>query len=209
MRRAFPPHAAAGAVRRLLGPRERPGLPGRAPETATAEQPCARDTRLLAAGILRQASGGDAGLGGPHLLVLTGPGAGARLPLGPEQTLGRSRRADLRLDDPGASRLHARVRIVTGGATVEDLGSKNGLRVNGVPLRARARPLRPGDQLQIGDTSLALVHREVPAAPAMPAAAHPAGGARVRPAPRRGAEARRAAAALLALSAIALALAGT
>ncbi len=208
MRRAFLPHAAVGAVRRLLGPRERPGLPGRSLEPA--ERPAARETRVLAAGILRQASSGDAGPGGPHLLVLTGPGAGTRLPLGPEQTLGRSRRADLRLDDPGASRLHARVRIDTGGATVEDLGSKNGLRVNGVPLRARARPLRPGDQLQLGDTSLALVHREVLAAQAMTEPAPPA-GAPARPSSRRGAEAeaRRAAAALLALSAIALALAGT
>ncbi len=203
----------ASAWRPLLRSRER-AVGCHAP---SAERATARGTRVLAADLLRQASDGAGTPAGPHLLVLSGAAAGDRLPLGTEQTLGRSRRADLRLADPGASRLHARVRVDAGGATVEDLSSKNGLWVNGVALRARTGPLRPGDELRLGDTSLALIlpgpaglaSTNAVAPPADTDAHEAALPAALHPAPRRGADVRRAAAALLALSAIALALAGT
>lgn len=191
-------------MRRNLLPREAD------PEPRQIDGPCSGQTRVAAGGILRRASDGAAPPAGPHLLVLTGPAAGEWLALGPEQTLGRSRRADLRLADPEVSSLHARLRLGPDGATVEDLGAKNGLLVNGSPLDSRARPLRPGDELQLGGTSLALV---LPGArgpaPEIEACATAAAHAAAEPTPRRSADVRRAAAALLALSALALALAGT
>lgn len=204
-------HALPPGGRRLLRPGERASLHGFALELP-AEPASAPGTRVVAAGILRQASDAAAPPAGPHLLVLTGPAAGERLPLGPDQTLGRSRRARIRLLDPAASRLHARLRLRPGGASVEDLGAKNGLRVNGLPLDARAS-LRKGDELQLGDTVLALVLPGAPRdaqriEPDLAHASH-ACAADTAPGPERSADVRRAAAALLALSALALALAGT
>lgn len=191
--------------RRLLRPGERAVIRGFA--LALPEEPGPRGgTRVVAASLLRRCSDGAAPPAGPHLVVLTGPAAGERLPLGPEQTLGRSRRAGVRIEDPAASRLHARLRIGPGGATVADLGARNRLLVNGIPLGRGERALRAGDELQLGDTALALV---VPGAPAaLPPHAPLPSATWEAPPPARGADARRAAAALLALSAIALALAG-
>lgn len=195
-------HAVEPGGRRLLRQGERATVQGHALELPPEPDRVPEGTRAMAAGLLRDTDAAEAR--GPHLLVLTGPAAGERLPLGPEQTLGRSRRASLRLADPHASRLHARLRLVPGGASVEDLGAKNGVSVGGVRLeRGAVRPLRSGDELKIGETVLAL---SLPGAPeAAPAA--PAGEAG-RPTPARPRAARRAAAALLLLTALACALAG-
>lgn len=105
-------------------------------------------TRLAAAALLR----GEA-LAGPHLVVTEGPEAGRRLPLRDAQTLGRGRAADLRLADPGISRLHARVSRERGRLVATDLGSRNGLRVNGRRCR-RPRGLEIGDELALGATRM-------------------------------------------------------
>lgn len=52
------------------------------------------------------------------------------------------------LDDPGVSRLHFRI-TVDSGVTIEDLGSKNGTRVNGEPIQER-RTLAEGDEIAVG-----------------------------------------------------------
>lgn len=64
--------------------------------------------------------------------------------------LGRSRDCDVVLSDPNVSRHHAEVR--PGGETgwtVRDLGSTNGVRVNGRDIRGE-HPLHAGDQLELG-----------------------------------------------------------
>jgi DNA-binding winged helix-turn-helix (wHTH) protein len=43
-----------------------------------------------------------------------------------ENVLGRDDEATVRIDAPGVSRRHARIRLTRGAATLEDLGSKNG-----------------------------------------------------------------------------------
>lgn len=202
-------HALLPGARRLLRPGERASVRGHVlalPEEEAPAGAMAGSTRVAASDLLRRASDGTAPPAGSHLLVLTGPAAGQRLPLGREQTLGRSRRATLRLADPRASRLHARLCVGPRGVTVEDLGAKDGLRVNGVAIDRRAQALRPDDVLGLGETELALV---VPRA----AGAGPAPGPRPEAPPAapevaRGADLRRAAAALLALAALALILAG-
>ncbi len=51
--------------------------------------------------------------------------------------IGRSRTSDIRLEDASISREHARMRFDgTNGITIEDLGSRNGVRIAGVPIMA-------------------------------------------------------------------------
>ena len=82
-------HPLSPGARRLLRPGERVELQGASLGPIAAR--AAEGTRVLAAALLAQAAAGEVPVAGPHLVVLTGPDAGARLPLGPEEILGRSR----------------------------------------------------------------------------------------------------------------------
>ncbi|HSZ06798.1 MAG TPA: DUF3662 and FHA domain-containing protein [Solirubrobacteraceae bacterium] len=68
-------------------------------------------------------------------------------------TIGRSRDCDVVLDDAGVSRRHAAIRPGPDGWTVEDLGSTNGVLVNGQLIRG-AHPLHPGDRVELGSTAI-------------------------------------------------------
>lgn len=71
-------------------------------------------------------------------------------PLKAERSLiGRSSRCDVCIKHPGISAEHAVIRQVSGAATVEDLGSTNGTRVNGKKL-IQMHTLRHGDQIGVG-----------------------------------------------------------
>src|SRR4051794_24355937 len=67
-------------------------------------------------------------------------------------TIGRSRECDIVLADSNISRQHARLRPGTDGRwTIEDLGSTNGVRVNGRDIPAgHPEPLDPGAHLALG-----------------------------------------------------------
>ncbi|TDT29130.1 FhaA domain-containing protein [Naumannella halotolerans] len=85
---------------------------------------------------------------------------GMRHPLNPPGfTIGRGTDADLRINDPGISRLHARFEVSGSGADqqykVVDLGSTNGISVNGE--RVHEATLRDGTRIEMGNTRL-LVH---------------------------------------------------
>ena len=56
------------------------------------------------------------------------------------------------VDDPNASRQHAEVRRSGEAYVVADLGSTNGTRVNGVPIRSQV--LVDGDEITVGATTL-------------------------------------------------------
>lgn len=186
--------------RRLVRPGEQAEVQGHALRVERAA-PEGGETRVAAGALLLDAAAGAEPVHGPHLVVLTGPSAGDRHPLTDGRTIGRGRSAGIRIHDPRASRVHARVRLSPGGTFLEDLRSKNGLRVNGIRVEGRPLRIRTCDEILVGDTALAL---EEPGAPSgeLPATA-PASA-------RRGAlPARVAAALLLALSAAALALAGS
>ena len=62
--------------------------------------------------------------------------------------LGRHSESDLRLPMPDVSRRHCRFVFAASGWEVVDLGSLNGVFVNGA--RVLRSPLRPGDQLRLG-----------------------------------------------------------
>ena len=65
--------------------------------------------------------------------------------------LGRSRDCDVVLDDANVSRRHAEVRPSGGSWIVRDLGSTNGVKVNGRRLDpARPQSLEPGDAIELG-----------------------------------------------------------
>ena len=63
--------------------------------------------------------------------------------------LGRSREADIVVDDANVSRKHAEVRPSGGSWTVRDLGSTNGVKVNGRRIDG-AQSLKPGDVIELG-----------------------------------------------------------
>jgi pSer/pThr/pTyr-binding forkhead associated (FHA) protein len=65
--------------------------------------------------------------------------------------IGRASDCDLRLEDMLVSRRHARVAASEIGAGIEDLGSANGVFVNGRRMSGTS-PLRPGDVIQLGGT---------------------------------------------------------
>ncbi len=75
---------------------------------------------------------------------------GKRLAIGPAgAVIGRSRECDVVLADSNVSRRHAELRPADGGWTIADLGSTNGVRVNGTPVRGPA-PVAPGDRIEVG-----------------------------------------------------------
>ena len=87
---------------------------------------------------------------------------GEQLPLAPPGiVIGRGNDADLRIDDPGVSRRHIEIRVEEpqdlGGApriTVHDLGSTNGVLVNGK--RVERATLADGATIKIGNTTMSL-----------------------------------------------------
>jgi hypothetical protein len=63
--------------------------------------------------------------------------------------LGRSRDVDVVVDDPNVSRRHAEVRPSGGSWTVRDLGSTNGVKVNGRRIHG-PQSLKRGDVIELG-----------------------------------------------------------
>ncbi len=99
--------------------------------------------------------------GPPRLVVLMGSEPGRRFTLDSETLLlGRSEEADVQLDDTKVSRRHARLTLLDGSWTLEDLGSRNGTLVNGEQITVRA--LEVGDRIQLSGETLLLFTRQDP-----------------------------------------------
>ncbi len=87
----------------------------------------------------------------PRALLLVG---GRRVLVPPSGgVIGRSRDCDIVLEDAGVSRRHAEIRPSLDGWSVRDLGSTNGMHVNGLLLEGK-HELAAGDRLEIGSTEL-------------------------------------------------------
>ncbi|HBR55995.1 MAG TPA: hypothetical protein DEA22_00740 [Blastocatellia bacterium] len=88
-------------------------------------------------------------------LMLNGPNGGSeKIPLSRlRTTIGRSARSDVCIPDAFASRLHAEIRQEGDGYWLQDLGSANGTRFNGIPIKAAVQ-LSPHSEIKIGETIL-------------------------------------------------------
>jgi pSer/pThr/pTyr-binding forkhead associated (FHA) protein len=94
------------------------------------------------------------------LLFTEGPKKGDELLLEAyEVTFGRSKKADVFLDDERLSRLHAKIARVGMGYRLVDLESRNGTFVNG--MRILEHPLSSFDEIQIGDTKIKFLIHDV------------------------------------------------
>jgi pSer/pThr/pTyr-binding forkhead associated (FHA) protein len=119
---------------------------------AGAEGTASMARRLI--GDLFGAGGGEA----PALITTTGP-------VRPELRLterdrryivGRGEGSDLTLPLEAVSREHAAVVRRADGVTIQDLGSKNGIRLNGRRVQGESHRLGDGDRIQIGSAELRL-----------------------------------------------------
>lgn len=126
------PAPRPAAAPRRQPPRERPRQAPPAPAAATTVLPAAGRTAWLR--------------------VVEGPGAGRRHRVEPTTLIGRLPECDVTLDDPSVSRRHARLLGERGHWRIEDLGSTNGVRVNGEAVDERE--LHDGDRLELGSVHL-------------------------------------------------------
>lgn len=84
------------------------------------------------------------------------------VPLG-EFFIGRSADCQLSLDDPLVSRRHALLTVSEAGVAIEDLGSRNGVHINGTRISGR-HPLVDGDKIGIGAQEMFLLGTIEPSA---------------------------------------------
>lgn len=84
----------------------------------------------------------------PLLVAQEGPLKGQRWPLSQTIVLGREASCDVVVADRQISRFHARITPTTEGVILEDLGSKNGTHLNGIPLTAPV-VLQDGDLVSV------------------------------------------------------------
>jgi hypothetical protein len=87
------------------------------------------------------------------LVGVTGPAEGEMYRLGSEPVLiGRAADCDIVLSGVSVSRKHARICWDNGRCLIQDLGSTNGICVNGK--RVAQAELAPGDEIQVGEYRL-------------------------------------------------------
>jgi hypothetical protein len=122
-------------------------------EKVRREQPAVRvvDERAEAGGSTRIMEAPKTGKAWLH--VLNGAASGQRFEVQETTLVGRLPECDITLDDPSVSRQHARITRSVGTWTVEDLGSTNGVRVNGEDVSQAE--LHDGDRLELGSMRLA------------------------------------------------------
>ncbi len=127
-----------------------------------AAPPIARSERLIAAdihdgdivSIVSEVGGSRPPRAVATLTVLSGPDQGKVLPVAPgESRIGREHGyADLVLNDPAISRVHALLRV-SDTLEVADAGSTNGIEIDGRVLEGSLR-IEPGQSFTIGNTEL-------------------------------------------------------
>ncbi|MDQ1256901.1 MAG: hypothetical protein QG656_1501, partial [Candidatus Hydrogenedentes bacterium] len=98
-----------------------------------------------------------------HLVILSGPMQGNRIPVPDRLTIGRNPNSGLKLDDLKVSRLHAVIEETRSGIMIRDLGSNNGTFVDDKPILEHY--LVNGDMVRIGSV-LMRYETDAPARPA-------------------------------------------
>jgi len=135
--------------------RHQAGVPGRLPESANDDPGATAVRPVLPRYVLRGVSG---------------EAFGRTYPIVGVTTVGRASECSLRLDEPGMSRMHARLLPTDEGLLIEDIGSTNGCFINGKRvLRGEART---GDEVGFDTLRFRLIapgqehHEEAIAGPA-------------------------------------------
>ncbi len=138
------PHVLVGTYE--LRGRAEAGVPATAP-AATAPAAAEPDTGTTA-GTTQTPGQSPSG----SLRVIAGGEVGARFSLSAVTVIGRLPECEVTLDDPSVSRKHARITLQGEQWRVEDLGSTNGMWVNGA--QVGQSELRDGDRLDLGGVKL-------------------------------------------------------
>jgi pSer/pThr/pTyr-binding forkhead associated (FHA) protein len=90
------------------------------------------------------------------IVVLEGPAAGSEYEIeSPLVTIGRGPGVDLAFADAAMSKQHAAIEWSMGALRLRDLGSMNGVRVNGAAVQVA--DLKHGDRFQLGEHAFQLV----------------------------------------------------
>jgi pSer/pThr/pTyr-binding forkhead associated (FHA) protein/tetratricopeptide (TPR) repeat protein len=90
-------------------------------------------------------------------IIVRAPNGDVReVPIGPTAVvIGRDESADIRVEDKKVSRRHAAFKLIDGEPWVEDLGSANGVKLNGKRVEKRAR-FGPQDKVKVGGYQITL-----------------------------------------------------
>ena len=75
-----------------------------------------------------------------------------------EVTIGRTENNSIAIDDISVSRQHASISLGSTGHWIQDLGSRNGTRVNGQKLSAEGALLRNGDRIALGGNQVTITY---------------------------------------------------
>jgi hypothetical protein len=118
------------------------------------------------------------------LTVITGPEAGKSLQLGDDAIIIGREDADLVIPDPQLSRRHAAISASGAGVVIQDLGSANGVFVDGRRISEPTR-LDAGAAVRLGASELVIDPRAEDVGPATAVPAEPKRSARRGPRSRR------------------------
>ncbi|PWT87402.1 MAG: sigma-54-dependent Fis family transcriptional regulator [Acidobacteria bacterium] len=104
---------------------------------------------------------------GPALIAIFGSLKGSTLPIVQDEvTIGRDKSNWLSIPDPLLSRQHCAIKKDADGFTIADRNSRNGIFVNGIPVKERK--LEHGDQIELGDSLfLFVLHTESVSSPSI------------------------------------------
>ncbi|HLT29801.1 MAG TPA: FHA domain-containing protein [Myxococcaceae bacterium] len=126
-------------------------------ERAIPEPGGEESTSYVSRAMVRGALRGVLSAEDPYFRFMNGDREGERIPISEAQELlvGRDPSAEIRLTDDLVSRRHAKLRRDLAGVHVEDLDSRNGIKVN--KRKTRRRTLKDRDEVEIGAARLLFV----------------------------------------------------
>lgn len=114
-------------------------------------------TSFVARSLVKDAVRGIKSGEGPYFRVMNGPRESERIEISDAQELiiGRDETADVVFKDDLISRRHVKIRRDWAGTHVEDLGSRNGIKVN--KKKINRKTLKDSDELEVGNIRLLYV----------------------------------------------------
>jgi len=114
-------------------------------------------TSFVARSLVKDAVRGIKSGEGPYFRVMNGPREGERIEINDAQEIiiGRDETADIVFKDDLVSRRHVKFRRDWAGTHVEDLGSRNGIKVN--KKKVNRKTIKDGDEVEVGNIRLLYV----------------------------------------------------